>query len=222
MEYQYILVEKKDGIGRITLNRPDKLNAWMAEMREEVGAALENLAADRLVAAGDDRQRQFAPGPADGGDHRVNRRNMGQLINECFFFEFRSPVEVDLDGRLNSQRRQNVTGGPATKGIETIFIEGHAVQLGHLQPGPVVGRHGVGEGAITVKQQGFVVLQVPVSGVRHGWCYSKYFIVKRASNGIGDRFRLINGTVRPNVATEAGNGCLSRLFFLSYRQGFAG
>ena len=51
MEYQYILMEKKDGIGRITLNRPDKLNAWMAEMREEVGAALESLGADSSVRA---------------------------------------------------------------------------------------------------------------------------------------------------------------------------
>ncbi|MFC1982576.1 enoyl-CoA hydratase/isomerase family protein [Chloroflexota bacterium] len=49
MEYQYILVEKKGGIGRITLNRPDKLNAWMAEMREEIGAALESLGADSSV-----------------------------------------------------------------------------------------------------------------------------------------------------------------------------
>jgi 2-(1,2-epoxy-1,2-dihydrophenyl)acetyl-CoA isomerase len=49
MKYQYILVEKKDRIGKITLNRPDKLNAWMAEMREEVGAALEELAEDDSI-----------------------------------------------------------------------------------------------------------------------------------------------------------------------------
>ena len=137
----------------------------------EQAKSLKDLPADRLVAAGDDRQRQFTMGTANGGNDRINCLYVGQLVDEGFFLEFCSLVEVDLDGRLNSQRGQDVAGWPATERIETIFIKGQAVQFGHLQPGPIVGRHGVGEGAVTVKQQGLIVLQVPVSGVRHRWCY---------------------------------------------------
>lgn len=39
MEFEYILFDVADGIATITLNRPDKLNAYIAEMGEEVVAA---------------------------------------------------------------------------------------------------------------------------------------------------------------------------------------
>jgi enoyl-CoA hydratase/carnithine racemase len=40
MEYQQILFEKRDRILTITLNRPDKLNAYSERMVHEIIAAL--------------------------------------------------------------------------------------------------------------------------------------------------------------------------------------
>jgi len=46
MEYTYILVEKKDRVGLITLNRPKQLNALCDGLMDEVGAALAGFEAD--------------------------------------------------------------------------------------------------------------------------------------------------------------------------------
>lgn len=48
---KYILVDKTKRTGVITLNRPDRLNAWDAEMRREVVTALKELDADSSIAA---------------------------------------------------------------------------------------------------------------------------------------------------------------------------
>ncbi len=45
----HVLVEAADGIGRVTLNRPDRLNAFFGTMREEIAGALEAMADDRSV-----------------------------------------------------------------------------------------------------------------------------------------------------------------------------
>ena len=47
----FILVERTDKVGVITLNRPDRLNAWHAPMRAEIRSALLSLAADRAIGA---------------------------------------------------------------------------------------------------------------------------------------------------------------------------
>lgn len=48
---RFILTTVVDRVGVITLNRPEKLNAWNATMREEVVAALQEFDADPSVAA---------------------------------------------------------------------------------------------------------------------------------------------------------------------------
>ena len=44
MSYQTILFEVRDGIARLTLNRPERLNSFNTEMHGEVRAALASLA----------------------------------------------------------------------------------------------------------------------------------------------------------------------------------
>ena len=49
MEYETILVEKREGIPVITLNRPEKLNAINPQMRREFLSVLDELGADEAT-----------------------------------------------------------------------------------------------------------------------------------------------------------------------------
>ena len=49
MSFQHVLVERSDGIGTLTLNRPDKLNAFAGRMRQEIAEALDDLERDASV-----------------------------------------------------------------------------------------------------------------------------------------------------------------------------
>jgi 2-(1,2-epoxy-1,2-dihydrophenyl)acetyl-CoA isomerase len=49
VEAQDVQLEVADGVGRITLNRPDALNAWTANLGRELLAALEQAAPDEAV-----------------------------------------------------------------------------------------------------------------------------------------------------------------------------
>lgn len=51
MAYEHILYSVDDRVARITLNRPDRMNAWTATMEREVRAAMEAAAADGEVRA---------------------------------------------------------------------------------------------------------------------------------------------------------------------------
>src|SRR5215217_5949028 len=47
--YEHILVSEAAGIATITLNRPDKLNAFIGHMRRDLAEALEHAGSDRSV-----------------------------------------------------------------------------------------------------------------------------------------------------------------------------
>ena len=75
---QRILVDVADGIATVTLNRPDKLNAWNLQLGVDLREAVEGLAADESVRAvmitgagrgfssGADLKAGFHPHPDDG------------------------------------------------------------------------------------------------------------------------------------------------------------
>ena len=74
-----ILWEVSDGIGRVTLNRPDRLNAWIPEFGQELRDIFEGPALDddvravlmtgsgRGFSSGADLKAGFDPDPDDGG-----------------------------------------------------------------------------------------------------------------------------------------------------------
>ncbi len=49
MEYRNLLVEVRDGVATVTINRPDKLNALDDRTMEELDAAFAALGADASV-----------------------------------------------------------------------------------------------------------------------------------------------------------------------------
>lgn len=51
MAQQWIIVDRADGITTITLNRPEVMNAWHAEMRREVSDALQAADRDEAIRA---------------------------------------------------------------------------------------------------------------------------------------------------------------------------
>jgi 2-(1,2-epoxy-1,2-dihydrophenyl)acetyl-CoA isomerase len=51
MSYEHVIWERDGGVGRLTLNRPDSLNAWTAEFGQELRQVIERDAADRSVRA---------------------------------------------------------------------------------------------------------------------------------------------------------------------------
>ncbi|MGE4063788.1 MAG: 2-(1,2-epoxy-1,2-dihydrophenyl)acetyl-CoA isomerase PaaG [Rhodospirillaceae bacterium] len=83
MQFETIIFELKDGVARLTLNRPDRLNSFTVKMHTEVAAALAHVETDKtarvlvLTGAGrgfcagqDLNDRAVAPGgePVDLGD----------------------------------------------------------------------------------------------------------------------------------------------------------
>jgi len=49
MSWEYILLDKRDRVATITLNRPERMNAFAGLMRQNIVAALDDAAADREV-----------------------------------------------------------------------------------------------------------------------------------------------------------------------------
>jgi 2-(1,2-epoxy-1,2-dihydrophenyl)acetyl-CoA isomerase len=85
MAYETIDFKADGAIARITLNRPDRLNSFTAQMHEEVRDALQNLGEARVVVitgagrgfcAGQDlNDRAVAPGEAV---------DLGETVEQCW------------------------------------------------------------------------------------------------------------------------------------------
>ena len=49
MSYEHILIEAEDGVGIVTLNRPDKLNAMNRQLSSELHDAVKRMEADEAI-----------------------------------------------------------------------------------------------------------------------------------------------------------------------------
>ena len=83
MQYKTIILEKKNGIAILTLNRPETLNAWNAEMSEETANAIDEISKDEntrvLVITGSGR------GFSSGADVRQELAKMAEGASETSF-----------------------------------------------------------------------------------------------------------------------------------------
>ena len=49
MSYEHILIDGEDGVGIVTLNRPDKLNAMNRQLSSELHDAVKRMEADEAI-----------------------------------------------------------------------------------------------------------------------------------------------------------------------------
>ena len=104
MDYKTVILERKDGVAVLTLNRPDVMNSVNMEMRSEIAGILDALEVDPavrlLIVTG--AGRAFC----SGADIReaVQNPDMAKLINKKMvsmarlFCEFEKPVIGAING----------------------------------------------------------------------------------------------------------------------------
>lgn len=101
MTYEYILVEQEQGVGILTLNRPDKLNAMNRQLTAELHDAVTQMSADEAIGcivitgAGD---RAFSA----GGDIHEQRENDRTYTQE----------ELDARGAIRSRGSYEISACP--------------------------------------------------------------------------------------------------------------
>jgi enoyl-CoA hydratase/carnithine racemase len=113
MNYETIILERKDGIGYLTLNRPDRANTISLQLMHDVVSAMEQVEADQeyrvviVTGAGKhfcggadlrdfaERTRQAAASGAErqGGDFVTSRRDIFSALEES-----RVPVIAAING----------------------------------------------------------------------------------------------------------------------------
>jgi len=88
-EHTQIIVEKSDGIATITLNRPDKMNAYTRTMGQEIITAMDDIDADdavRAVIFTGSGEKAFCAGadltPEDGGQVFADGAQVDDLSDE--------------------------------------------------------------------------------------------------------------------------------------------
>ena len=88
MSYRVIIYEVKDGVGVVTLNRPEKLNAWTKEMAAELRSALSNANDDdnvgALVVTGAGRAFCSGADVIQEFQRRAEAQDSGTLVDDQF------------------------------------------------------------------------------------------------------------------------------------------
>jgi 2-(1,2-epoxy-1,2-dihydrophenyl)acetyl-CoA isomerase len=86
MGYEQILFEQRGSVGLITLNRPEKLNAWTSHMMVEMRSAIDHCMAEPSIAAVvvTGAGRAFCAGADIGGEFqaRAEKRERGEADRE--------------------------------------------------------------------------------------------------------------------------------------------
>jgi enoyl-CoA hydratase len=106
LEFKYILYEKSEGIATITLNRPEALNAFNADVINEILQALEDVKADenvRVVVLTGAGEKAFSAGAdikAMRGMNALKARELSQMGEKlCTALEnFEKPVIAAING----------------------------------------------------------------------------------------------------------------------------
>src|SRR5947208_12146687 len=99
MTYETVLYDVKEGVATVTLNRPDKLNAWNAQLGAELGDAIaeadgdDDVRAVIVTGAG----RAFCAG-ADLSGGGFGGGQAPPELREMWPYQVRKPVIAALNG----------------------------------------------------------------------------------------------------------------------------
>jgi enoyl-CoA hydratase/carnithine racemase len=109
MNFETLLYEVADQVCTITFNRPEKMNAWNAQVAAEVSASLQQANGDSevraIVITGAGRAFCAGADLGGGGDTFANREaredepeNVGRNIRNVFPYEIDKPVIAAING----------------------------------------------------------------------------------------------------------------------------
>ncbi|MBZ5604505.1 MAG: enoyl-CoA hydratase [Acidobacteriia bacterium] len=127
MSYEQITYQVADRVATITLNRPDKLNAWTRKMEEEVTAAI------RAASADDDVRAIILTGAGKGFCAGADLELLSAISNEPSpRAEFLTDVAVEGDVRADFKRKHAWLLSVPKPIIAA--IHGPAVGLGFIIP----------------------------------------------------------------------------------------
>ena len=112
-DYEHILYEPRGAVALITLNRPQKLNAWTQTMENEFIDAVKRASADAevgcIVVTG--AGRGFCAGADIGGwDERLQGRGDGRVSPDSRFRGDARPVPRPMQARCKGVAPSGGTG----------------------------------------------------------------------------------------------------------------
>lgn len=110
MDLETLLYEKKDGIGVVTMNRPEKLNTWNVKMRQEFKALFPTVnddpevrvlvvtgAGDQAFTAGSDQTERSSGGAMPQEEINNNNLNPSQSL-PMYIHTIEKPVIMSVNG----------------------------------------------------------------------------------------------------------------------------
>ncbi len=119
MHYQNIIFEKKDGVAKITLNRPEVMNGLNRALITELGAALEDAEQDEsvrvVVLTG--TGKAFCA----GADLKAAKEEMGTLAKQEAWFRFANRNTVNRLANLSKPVIAAVNGFALAGGYELMM-----------------------------------------------------------------------------------------------------
>lgn len=144
MQFEDIIYEKKDGVARITINRPDKLNAFRTETLLEMTKAIEDVELDRtigvLVLTGAGTRAFCVGGDAGESAGAGYKPELGVYVRRVHDMIRKVPVPV-----IAAVRGYAIGGGHVFHIICDLTIAAEDAVFG--QVGPRVGSFDAGYGA---------------------------------------------------------------------------
>ena len=119
MDYENILFDKKDGIARITLNRPDAMNAMNRAMITEIGRALEDSDEDATVRVVilTGKGKAFCV----GADLKAAAKEMGSLSQQEAWFRWANKNSIERIAYLSKPVIAGVNGFAFAGGYELMM-----------------------------------------------------------------------------------------------------